>query len=89
MLYIDGDANVIRREFGLLGPASGGADVVLLHPADSVVFERRRAVDGLPHVALSQLALDSLAGPGRMPAEGAAVLEYMADHESDWRRRFD
>jgi hypothetical protein len=90
MLYVERDAvNPIRRELELLGPASGGADVMLLCPPDPVVFERRRTVDGLPHVALSQLAIDSLAGPGRMPAEGEAVLQYMADHESDWRMRFD
>jgi len=45
-----------------------------------------RAVDGIPHVALSQLVLDSLAGPGRMPAEGEAVLTYMSDHTNEWRR---
>jgi len=89
MLYVEHDAvSPVRRELGLLGPASGGADVLLLRSPDPVVFERRRTVGGLPHVALSQLAIDSLAGPGRMPAEGEAVLQYMADHEKDWRMSF-
>src|SRR5262249_61758233 len=65
VLYVEHDAaNPIRRELGLLGPVSGGADVMLLRPPDPVVFERRRTVDYLPYVALSQLAIDSLAGPG-------------------------
>jgi hypothetical protein len=50
-----------------------------------VVFEGTRELHGVPHVALSQLVLDSLSGPGRMPAEAEKVLEYMIDHESDWR----
>lgn len=40
---------------------------------------------GIPHVALSQVALDCLAGPGRMPAEGEAVIEYMKDHQDLWQ----
>jgi hypothetical protein len=50
-----------------------------------VVFERPRLIDGVPHVALSQLAIDCLSGPGRMPAEGEAVLDYMVQTENSWR----
>src|SRR5262249_45565297 len=66
---------------------SVGANVLLVEASDPVVFARTREVDGLPHVAFSQLALDCLSGPGRMPAEGEAVLEYMRRHESMWRAR--
>jgi hypothetical protein len=61
-----------------------GADVLLLHPRDPIVFERSREVDGVGHVALSQLAIDCLGGTGRMPAEGEAVIDYMMEH-SGWR----
>ena len=62
-----------------------GADVLLLRAHDEVVFERTRVIDGIRQVALSQLAIDCLSGPGRMPAEGEAVLTYMTEHEAAWR----
>lgn len=62
------------------------ADVLLLRAHDPVVFERTRMIEGIRHVALSQLAIDCLSGPGRMPAEGEAVLEYMAATVADWRQ---
>ena len=62
-----------------------GADVLLLRARNRVVFEGTRLVDGIKYVALSQLTLDSLSGSGRMPAEGEALLDYMAAHEEEWR----
>jgi len=62
-----------------------GANVLVLEAKDRVVFERSREVDGISHVALSQLVLDCLSGSGRMPAEGEAVLEHMQEHEAQWR----
>ncbi|MHB8300921.1 MAG: hypothetical protein ACYDDW_20730 [Dermatophilaceae bacterium] len=67
-------------------PTDQGADVVLLRPYDLVVVERLELIDGLHVVAPSQLALDCLSGNGRMPAEGEALLSWMADHEAQWRR---
>ena len=49
------------------------------------MFERCRVVDGVPHVAYSQLVLDGLGGPGRMPSEAEAVLGYMSENEDSWR----
>jgi hypothetical protein len=42
-------------------------------------------VDGIGHVALSQLVMDCANGPGRLPEEGAAVLEWMQANEEAWR----
>jgi hypothetical protein len=84
MLYVAEDFDAVQTVLGLL-PTSEGADVLLLRPKDDVVFTGTRIVDGLPHVALSQLALDCLSGTGRMPAEGEAVISYMAVDESNWR----
>lgn len=58
---------------GLL-PADYGADVILLEPYDQVVTERSVTVDSLKVVAPSQLTLDCLAGNGRMPSEGEALI---------------
>jgi hypothetical protein len=90
MLYVPADPHQhgpldqIAATLGLLR-TDIGADVLLLRAKNEIVFEGTRSVDGLPHVALSQLALDSLSGTGRMPAEGEAVLTYMTEHEKEWR----
>ncbi|SDN97620.1 helix-turn-helix domain-containing protein [Lentzea jiangxiensis] len=60
-------------------------NVLLLRAHDRAVFDGTRTVDGVQHVALSQLVLDSLTGPDRMPAEAEKVLDYMIGHEREWR----
>ncbi|MFD9608335.1 helix-turn-helix domain-containing protein [Streptomyces sp. NPDC059083] len=78
------DIDTLVEDLGLI-PVEEGADVLLLRAPDAFVFEGARIIDGLQHVALSQLVLDCLAGPGRMPAEGEAVLRYMSEHLDRWR----
>ncbi|MFG2306720.1 helix-turn-helix domain-containing protein [Actinacidiphila glaucinigra] len=86
MLYVARWLTVddLADDLGLL-PVQENADVLLLQARDQVVFERTVHIGGVQHVALSQVVLDCLAGPGRMPAEGEAVLEYMANHHDEWR----
>ncbi|WP_331734790.1 hypothetical protein [Streptomyces sp. NBC_00887] len=85
MIYIRPDhfSDELVDHLGLL-EVKQQADVLFLDAHDPVVFKQSRIVGGLPHVALSQLALDCLSGPGRLPAEGEAVLERMSAHEQ-WR----
>jgi hypothetical protein len=104
MLYTPAGAELSGRLDQLLLPAEESADVVIVEPADEVVFKRTwtaRFVDrrnvvqtdepGLwplgrvPVVAPSQLAVDCLSGPGRMPAEGEALLKWMQGNEHLWR----
>ncbi len=66
-------------------PAADGHDVVLLRPADRFVYARAQRTDGLRYAAPSQVALDCLTGPGRMPAEGEALLTWMAEHAAAWQ----
>jgi hypothetical protein len=66
-------------------PADEGANVILLYPFDDVAFARSTIVDGVTYAAPSQVAADCLRGPGRMPAEGEALLQWMTDDESRWR----
>jgi hypothetical protein len=61
-----------------LRPTKAGANVMLLTPFDSVVFERTRRDKQFVHVAPSQAAVDLLTGPGRAPAEADAILERLA-----------
>ncbi|SDX28996.1 hypothetical protein SAMN05421504_102924 [Amycolatopsis xylanica] len=84
MAYVD-DVDAWVDELGLLR-VDENADVLLLRAHDDVVFERTRVIDGITHVALTQLVLDGLAGPGRMPAEAEAVLERLVESEAEWRR---
>jgi hypothetical protein len=82
-LYV-GDPDATATALGLL-PTDRSADVVLLRQEYGGVMEGARTVGGVGVVAPSQLALDCLTGNGRMPAEGEALLEWMATHEHDWR----
>ncbi len=66
-------------------PAEQGADVRLVRPADNGVFARSSTSDRIRWVAPSQVVLDCLGGTGRMPQEGEAVLEWIIEHEDEWR----
>jgi hypothetical protein len=83
MIYCDDLAAVVE---GLrLLPAEEGANVILLRPFDRVVWDRSTTKEKLLHAAPSQVAVDCLTGPGRMPAEGEALLDWMQKNESRWR----
>ncbi|UDM05542.1 helix-turn-helix domain-containing protein [Streptomyces longhuiensis] len=87
MLYtLPGDTTQTRvaQELGLL-PVPESADVLLLQAPDYSVLQRPSRYDRCRQVGLSQLVLDCLSGPGRMPAEGEKVLEYMTAEEDTWR----
>lgn len=88
MLYVHAGSRTVDEMADRLGllRVDDNADVLVMQAHDEVVFDGRQDVGGVPHVALSQLVLDCLAGPGRLPAEGEAVLRYMVEHEHEWRR---
>ncbi len=75
----------LAGELGLL-PASEGANVILLEPFDPIVWWNTDDEAGLRFVSPSQVAIDCLTGNGRMPAEGEAVLTWMQENETGWRR---
>jgi hypothetical protein len=81
----EGPPGDLARALGLLPSATGTGNVLLLRSSNPVVFSGLRVVDDVPYVALSQLVLDCLAGTGRMPAEGEAVLEKMTADPDSWR----
>jgi len=68
-------------------PAESGANILLLDPFDSAVFERSRQSDGLTYVAPSQAAADLLTGTGRMPEEGEELVSWMKVNEAVWRAK--
>jgi hypothetical protein len=63
-----------------------GANVLLAAGDYDVVFDRAVEDGGLNYAAPSQTAVDLLTGPGRSPAEGQALLDWMEKHEPAWRR---
>jgi len=84
-VYVE-DPGATARALGLL-PTDEGADVVLLTPYDDIVADRSVFEGGVWVAAPSQVVLDCLTGSGRMPAEGQALLEWMAADEGRWRRK--
>lgn len=84
LAYCDDVAPIVDG-LGLL-PAGEGGNVVLLRPFDPVVWDRTSEDEGVGYVAPSQIVIDCLTGTGRMPAEGEALLAWMTEDESRWRR---
>lgn len=77
MAYVR-DPVAVTEALNLL-PVREGANVVLLRPYDDVVWERTTKSGGITFAAFSQVAADLLTGPGRMPEEGAALIEWLEE----------
>jgi hypothetical protein len=84
MIYVD-DQEQFAEQLKLR-PVDSGANVLLAAGDYDVVFDRVIQDDGLNYTAPSQTAVDLLTGPGRSPAEGQALLDWMEKHEPAWRR---
>ncbi|MGH2555324.1 MAG: hypothetical protein ACRDHO_06365 [Actinomycetota bacterium] len=78
------DPRELADELELL-PAETGADTVLIRPDNNVAFARAARDGGVAWAAPSQVAVDCLAGTGRMPSEGEALIGWMRENESAWR----
>ncbi len=69
-----------------LRPADTGANVLLIEPGDEGVFEGATRRDRVSYAAPSQVAADLLTSPGRGPAEGEELINWMQANEKAWRR---
>lgn len=85
VIYTD-DPERLAKAARLL-PSTTGTNVILAEPYDPIVFQRGKEVNQVPAVSIAQAAIDSLTGPGRMPAEGEAILTWMRKNEARWRKR--
>ena len=83
VIYTDDTERLAKA--GRLLPAVAGANVVLAVPYDEIVFTRTRNVAKAPYVSVAQAAIDALSGPGRMPAEGDALLDWMRRNPTRWQ----
>lgn len=68
-----------------LRQTDSGANICLIAPRDSFVFDRTVKRNDLVYAAPSQVAADLLSSPGRGPAEAEALIEWMKAHEEVWR----
>jgi hypothetical protein len=66
-------------------PADAGANIAVVTPFDSVIFERTSEKKGITVAAVSQIAVDLINSPGRGPSEGEALIEWMRHNEHVWR----
>ena len=82
------DVVELASELGLR-PVETGANVLLAMPRSSVVFERTSSWRDITLVAPTQAAADLLGGPGRNPAEGEYLVDWMKENEDAWRRQSD
>ena len=68
-----------------LRPADTGANVLIGQPFDPVVFDRTERDAGVTYARVTQVAADLMTGPGRGPAEGEGLIEWMESNEEAWR----
>jgi hypothetical protein len=68
-----------------LRSVESGANIILLEPFDSVIWQRTRREGDLVYVAVTQCAVDLLTGAGREPSEAQALLRWMENNEDAWR----
>lgn len=83
-VYVD-DVPAAAELLGLR-EVDSGVNVLLAAPASEVVFGRSSDLEGVRYAAPSQVAVDLLTGPGRSPAEGQALLDWMESNEPAWRK---
>lgn len=83
LVYTD-DADTLAAELGLR-EAPTRPNVLLVEPDDDYVFLRPVEQDALRFAAPAQVAVDLLAGPGRSPDEGKALIRWMQANEPAWR----
>ena len=82
-VYVD-DLRTATQVLGLRDVPTG-SNVMLVRPKSSVAFERTWERDGTKYAAMPQVAVDLLTSPGRGPAEGEALIEWMVANEDAWR----
>lgn len=87
LIYTE-DPAVLASDVGLRSVDSG-ANVILAAPRSPVVFERTSIWRDVTIVAPSQAVADLLGGPGRNPAEGEFLLDWMKENPDAWRRQLD
>lgn len=82
------EPEVLAQRLGLK-PVDRGANVLLVAPKYDIVMKRCEWIDSVAYSAPSQVAVDLLTGPGRAPAEGVELLNWMGGNVDRWRKEPD
>lgn len=82
-IYVD-EVEMFAKGQGLR-PSETGINVLLIQPTDEYVYQKAEQRDGIWYAAPSQVAADLLTSPGRGPAEGEELIEWMRMNEGAWR----
>lgn len=82
-VYVD-EPEALAEELGL-HRTDAGANVILLRPEDPDLYQLADVDQGSRYAPLPLVVADLLSGPGRSPAEAAALMDWMAAHEEVWR----
>ncbi|EPR75380.1 hypothetical protein ADILRU_2336 [Leifsonia rubra CMS 76R] len=72
-----------------LRPNTTAPNVILIEPkqTNDIVFDNTtQTAKGITVASITQVASDLLNSPGREPAEGEALIEWMQHNENEWRR---
>ena len=69
-----------------LRPVETGANVQIASTKFDVVFARTIKSNGLNYASPTQIAVDLLSGPGRNPAEGEVLMDWMDENKEDWQK---
>jgi hypothetical protein len=85
LVYVE-DADPLVERLALR-QSDARSNVLLVEPRDDLVFLRTWIKESKTYAALPQVAVDLLAGAGRNPEEGQALLRWMRDSEGEWRKR--
>jgi hypothetical protein len=78
------NAEKLAEELKLVEVESG-VNVQIATTQYKSVFENTRIMSNLNLVAIPQIAVDLLSGPGRNPSEGKAIMKWMKENEEKWR----
>jgi len=70
-----------------LTPAENGANVLIASTEYEIFFDQPNIVNGIKYAPPVLAALDLLTSPGRGPAEGEELLNWMEVNQSEWRRK--
>lgn len=62
-----------------------GGNVVVARPYDRIVFARTWRRDDVVYTSPAQATVDCLTGPGRMPAEGEALIDWLRRNTPYWQ----
>lgn len=85
LLTLYADSRETLRRLLDLRPVDTGANVMIARASYDAVFHRRYNWRGTWVAAPSQTVVDLMTGPGRNPAEGQELLDWMERNESAWR----